>query len=355
MTCGEPRASERHFFFVFRPGEGTGERSRRTGLVTTGLARYLHPVRIARLCFGMILTLGSLGLAATQTACSSSRPGTLALDGGMAPSGWLGPVVLWSGAGTPPACEGAWATSALDAYADLSAPAATCTCGDCGPSTGESCAPIEATFWTNATCSGAPCGSASLTTCTDVMNGSCSDSVSYTTATSPPTGGSCAPQTTVNPLTSSWGLNARLCAYSDAQAVGNCGPDTNLVCPSASYGAHVCIYTEGPSSCPSPYDSPSTFYQSIAESRSCVCTCSAPSGGSCSGGGGTLFAAAACGTDEGLHAVTSNDACEYANLGNVLSTVGSAPSLTPGTCSQSGVQTTGNATPAQSITVCCTP
>jgi hypothetical protein len=351
-------------------------------------ARVTHPLTI-----GLIVTAGVLA-AVAGLACSTAftdaedggqRDGGSTIDSSTAgadastdaePDAWLGPVTMWSGTGAAPSCVGSWSTRALDAFATLNAPPATCSCA-CAP-TGESCAPITVTLWRNiaaATCNAsAPCGSATpsdMDACAPT-GGSTGDecsstlqSIDYTTSSSAPEGGSCAPQSSAVVVPASWETNARLCSYSGEPASTACGDSgVDVDCPTAPYGSSLCVYAIGAFACPSPYVVSTTLYQSHSpdNDRGCApCTCaSAPVGGSCAGGSVTLYGASSCpSTGGGVTPVTvvAGTTCATSGLRDVASAGNaSPPTLTDaGACAADGGGPVGSTIPTGPITVCCTP
>jgi hypothetical protein len=271
------------------------------------------------------------------------------------PSGWEGPLEVYSGSAGPPACTTYFAQS-VGAYDVLQAPAATCGCS-CGGST-TTCNPPGISFSDSMTCgSVASCATAYLSpnVCTHVDERSAcvgSALLDITMLAGSSTSGPCAPQpmSTVPPYT--WGTQARGCVSTVAPAQVDCS--SGQICapkPETGFATKLCISHAGDVICPGGgYGVKHLYYTAVDDTRSCTnCTCGGATGGSCD------F------TVTGYTSTTSSctgGAIIYGNgtkcagvqqPGDFRMTVMS----TGGTCAPSTSTATGTAAPIDPVTVCC--
>ncbi|HZU83090.1 MAG TPA: hypothetical protein VE987_09250 [Polyangiaceae bacterium] len=288
------------------------------------------------------------------------------------PTGWSGPVEITQAASQGPAltaCQtDAGYANPLALNQTLNQPpqaiCGTCTCSASGQTCSES---VNVDFDTNCnqSCSTVQTTSgacATLPSCTGLGT-----SFSVKLPAPAVSAGSCAPN--VSPPTPvlpavSWTTKAQVCSYvGPSDSPGGCSVVGSqcVHAPSGSYGTKVCVYSTAatpPTSCPAGYNAaaPSTFYEGTADTRGCTgCTCSGPTGGSCSGS--LSFFSTSVGGCNGTPAAmyTMNSLCS-GNLSTAPAPgfVQANYTLTPGTCSvQSQPQPTGTAVPATPITVCC--
>src|SRR5262249_23918143 len=141
--------------------------------------------------------------ASPSSSADADVPGCACPD---TPKGWFGPVALWEGTNTPPACPSAYSALARDVYSGLTAPTAQCECDCVGP-TGSQC------LWVvnSNVVSGWPGSRPSFVGAP--TDGSCVRVASSAGAQVDPaaaTGGSCVAQPKVTAPTS-WARRARLC------------------------------------------------------------------------------------------------------------------------------------------------
>ncbi len=281
------------------------------------------------------------------------------------PAGWSGPVTLFNQTGstapTPPACPTSFPTDAYDGNAGLSAAAPTCGC-TCSAGTGAECGSSGIEFYQDPSCQQA-CNSGSyslppgLCVTTGCPGGMPVNGVVLTAPTIA-YAGSCTPQPTSSIPPASWSTTARACGTTPI--AGTC-PGGGLCVPAPpSPFSGVCIYQAGTSTCPSgSYSVGSTFYGGVSDSRACTsCSCGTPSGASCTGAGVQLFTqnTGVCGGT--APTVPFISGCQALG-GNAIHTAGeqetTAPTANNGTCTATGGQASGTATPATPTTVCCTP
>jgi hypothetical protein len=219
-----------------------------------------------------------------------------------APAGWTGPVLVYAGAGAPPACP-ATTTVALSGGNGLVAPAATCTTCECDLPTSPAvtCSAPTLTMKTGSSLSGCSASSANCgtpqtigTTCTEV-NPSCEGMYQGGTLSAPtPSAGTCSASMqspTVTPP--QWTTNVELCASTATPST--CG--ANAVCleaeaPSSAF--HTCVYHAGDVACPdSTWIGKVTMSPGLTDDRGCSsCGCDAIA---CVGGVvGNYFGDATC-------------------------------------------------------------
>ncbi len=208
------------------------------------------------------------------------------------PPGWLGPIALWEDApgtlGVPPTCPTGYGPPS-DLYAQLAAADANCSC-TCKAS-GQGCVTAtQVSVYGDLGCS-TECIGASPLACAPV-SGCTGSSGTMRAATPSPTGGSCAATITPKaPPVAQWKLDARVCALNAPEKASCAG--TGEICvptPTAPYSSHLCVYQlmldgQPAPACPSAYPNASdALYSTFADTRGCAaCTCSGPTGGSCTG------------------------------------------------------------------------
>lgn len=281
------------------------------------------------------------------------------------PAGWQGPVALWEGgsAAGAPACSkaGGYPDLEVTAMDDLTAPAAQCAACRCLAPEGIVCPTAQLGFYTSTSCN--VVGSAASITADEchafVFSGAAPTGLRW--EASPALGGACRPDldgtSRLPPLR--WDRFARACG--SAPEGEGCGTGACVPRPSAPFGAGLCIYRRGDFACPAgPYVNRELYFERAADSRSCTeCSCSSPSGASCTGSL-TLATDRNCSVDL-----------------QVLSSAGQCTALIPdptppdppflasrsffyedtgpvgGSCSPFGGQPAGTATPADPVTICC--
>lgn len=270
------------------------------------------------------------------------------------PAGWTGPLELYSGSQSPPACTTDFAQS-VGGFDLLQAPPAMCGCA-CGAST-ITCKPPVMDFFNSMTCgSSVACASVFLTPgqCTTVDERSACN-VPLMDITLLPGGQSmsdCAPQGTVAVPAYTWGLQARGCESTIAPAQVDCG--SGQICapkPEAGFDHQLCVGHAGDVACPGGgYGVKHRFFTSVVDTRACsACTCGPPSGGSC---------------DFSVTSFTSSDlTCSGGAItyGSSTKCAGVAQPAdfrltmfpTNGSCGPSTSAPTGTATPTGPVTVCC--
>ena len=258
-----------------------------------------------------------------------------------------------------------FANDVVDGNMGLTANAAACTCS-CGNVTGADCDGAATwTLYTDVGCqdscvsAGMPAGVANFCDGTDGCSAGSFKGTSYPPALNL---ASCNPTWTTTKPPSSWQTTARGCGYSGPGDMGGCsGGSTCMAKPSAPFGTTLCVYQSGSVPCPSAtYTVQTVVYGGVDDTRNCTtCDCGAPTGVSCTVSG-TLSAYPDDGQCVGSPIGSISD---YS--GNVCVTMGGQATggveglitITPtgGSCTASGGQPTGSATPSTPTTICCTP
>jgi len=269
------------------------------------------------------------------------------------PAGWDGPFAVWAGASAPPNCEGAYAGAPTDYHGGtLSAPAATCAACGCGAPTGETCT-STIQMYTDGACTtkcGAPInvsnGCTAFGPCGvdgDPQSESSTDAV--TPGTCAPTGG--AP--TVPSAT--WSEAARACPYSGTTS--SCGGGTCYAEVSSPF-VGPCISQAGSATCPAAFPNQTIVYTGDSDSRGCsACACSASSGGSCNNYI-QFWHNTSCSDFITTNGLPPNLSCAdtYTSM-YVASSVKGGLTVVGGSCTPSGGQPTGSASPSGPVTICC--
>ncbi|HVW26058.1 MAG TPA: hypothetical protein VHC69_11865 [Polyangiaceae bacterium] len=220
---------------------------------------------------------------------------------GSVPAGWQGPFALWSG--TPnaaPSCPAAYPTGLFLAHDKLNVPSYACPDCACRPSSDSVCNTLHFWYDTSSNCS----ASAAWDVAVD-PDGACVPEVlslysksfnplsasidsaqltppdQHSPALPPYAQGSCTPNQIApsfpNPT---WGLDAEGCGLSQAATTGGgCSLGVCMPKPASPFGAKLCIFKAGVTSCPSSYPvSPTSpqYYETWSDSRKCTsCTCGA--------------------------------------------------------------------------------
>jgi len=200
----------------------------------------------------------------------------------VAPSGWTGPLALYTGSSSVPSCSGAYGMSVYQGQGGLTQPPASCSSCSCAI-TGASCA------WTlsgNKDC-------AASTTCPTFPldpGGACSGlglnpafascralPAGYTPELSNDSPGTCAIEGgTQTGATPTFTTTATACT-AQLSAAG-CGAGETCA-PALPAGALLCVEADGAVSCPgaSIYSVEHTFYNGINDGRMCSpCQCPVP-------------------------------------------------------------------------------
>lgn len=291
---------------------------------------------------------------------------------------WRGPVLLWKGleADAPP-CPASADYQAYIGYADLDAPT---TCGACKCNAPIGSCALPATMTAAAgSCPGNGPGvvhtsfdpptkwDGSCTAANSVPAGKlCGGAPCVQSVTMAPlmmTQGGCVPIEPVNvQAPPAWKTFARACG-SDVYPM-RCGPEGALCAPRASGPEfRTCVFDKGNPLkviCPSAYPDRSVFYHGFVDTRMCdPCTCGSPEGSTCTGSIG-LFSDTACGSPLGLPTFpvdATGPACfDIKPAGPALgSKTASDPIFTPGTCTASGGEPTGEVAvdPELAMIFCC--
>jgi hypothetical protein len=270
------------------------------------------------------------------------------------PVGWTGPVVLWEGSGSAPAC-GSGFNPVYDGGGSAPTTTATCSC-TCGSPTGVTCSAPVLSFNAKNNCHGMACGMVSLSegACTDVGSAGASCG-SLSAGSSTASGGTCAADasTTVPPW--SWGSLAEACKPSalSGPACGAGGQCMQLL-PSP-FEAHVCVLMQGTSGCPGGgYDISRVYYGGAQDTRGCSsCSCGSPATGVDCNANAQVVLWSSTGCDAGTTLVSAlPSSCETP----VFKTQGATFTTTPtgGTCTPVGGQATGGIVPQDPTTICCT-
>jgi hypothetical protein len=288
-----------------------------------------------------------------------------------APSGWIGPALLWSGPKEKaPGCPAA--TNILyEGNADLVA-SNDCAACTCGPSSGL-CSPATtiSLYMSEVSCQPSP-----MVTSFDAppgWDGSCSaddwiPKSSFNTATIGPhhlTDDACYPGTVAPEVTApppAWQTYAFACEVEGSSQCGNGDSCIDFAEPSPE-GFGLCIFHEGVETCPEAYPFQHVFYEGIDDGRACsACKCGPPEGSDCIGMF-FLYADSECKNVVLGIGVVSNDTSTACSLSDDPFpapwpiTLGSKsappPTYKPGTCAPSGGEPTGSAAAMGPTTFCC--
>jgi hypothetical protein len=301
---------------------------------------------------------------------------------GSLPAGWQGPFVLWSG--TPnaaPSCPATYPSVLFLDHDKLNVPSYACPDCGCAPSSDSTCNTLHFWYDTTSTCSATAAWDISVD-----PNGVCvpenlllysknfnplSQSINsaqltppdqHSPALPPYAQGTCTPnQVTPSFPSATWGLDAEGCGLAPgATTGGGCSVGACMPKPAAPFGAKLCIFKVGVTTCPlSSYPvSPTSpqYYADWVDNRKCTsCTCGSVS---C---GGTVTAFTDTGCTQNPTPIDMGGSCTTLPKDPTPSGSGTQKQDTLSirwdnggpVCGQGTSNLLGAATPDSAITVCC--
>lgn len=258
------------------------------------------------------------------------------------PSGWTGPVALFTGptgslAECPKGLELAYSGHLEAAWTP-----ATCGACSCGAPTSTTCTAtlhyytdgLCGTQYTIDTITSSACDSGPLSTVTigsfSVTGGNPTGSCGAGTAAPP----------TLTPAT--WGKDVRACKLATGKPAGCAG---GKICAPLFAQTLACVYQSGDVACPAGFAVRSLSYEAFKDTRAC---------GNC----GCNFAASSCTPNV---TVFSNTACTTpigafssgCHVGNAHAASAGSGTVQGATCTSTGAQPTGCVSPDQPTTFCC--
>lgn len=292
---------------------------------------------------------------ASESATDVSAPVACALACIAAPPpGWSGPYALSEavgGAKVASCSTGGYPLDVYDGVASPSAPAASCDC-QCGPPAGGRCNPPTVTLSHGMCNPGSQCATAdmSLGACVDFDTKACGGARMELSPPAP-VPGSCVASASTNVPDARWTASARLCGI-PAPPPGSCA--SGEVCaPPVELPFVSCIAKVGLSACPSgAYSHRRVYFGTATDTRGCTsCSCG-EAVTSCTGGTVATFSKADCAAPS--HATWSlPQTCVAAGGDTSAVYMGDAIANT-GACAPMGGQPTGQFTPEDPTTICCT-
>ncbi len=277
----------------------------------------------------------------------------------MAPTGWSGPVATIDSdpLEDAPDCPEAFATAAVEAFDGFAFEPASCDC-DCGEAEGAVCDPIGTVrnHGSVENCAGAVVDTINLSAgaCVTVPVGGSSfarlEPVELLTL------GTCQPiEANVFPDPT---FETRVTACeAEVMAGFSCDEMEGMGCvaesPEEPLAPQMCIWREGEHDCPedSGYVEDRTLHNDFVDERGCTeCTCDDPVG-VCDNATATLYSSANC--SAGLAALMTGEGfCTSVSVSTT--TARYLPGTATAFCPAAEVEPTGEVTPEQPITVCCT-
>jgi len=280
--------------------------------------------------------------------------------------GWVGPLSIWSGSGSPPACtnDRGFPTEVTNAGTGASVSPSSCYSCECGAPQGVSCQVGTAALFSNGTCSG-------LGRNLDIVQGSC---IAFVSLTLDPagvswdsalaTGGACIPKSSGSPFFPpvQWDTRMRACGDPSPNGRG-CGAGTCVPRQKDPFAAQLCVYQRGNLACPAgPYSSNRrVYFTGVQDTRTCSdCECTAPSATMCTGTM-RLYTDQNCSVDETILSNVSECSAlapdptppppPYVTLRSAIYT-GAAEAT--GFCSPRPSTPSGSVAASDPITLCCT-
>jgi hypothetical protein len=270
------------------------------------------------------------------------------------PPGWIAVLYNDRNPGSPLPCPSGWkyfSTSPVMTGPPLDPGCSSCSCGT---PTGRTC---TATFECrhNGNCT-APsnCSGNNLipgdSSCHDFgCDNGCSDAL--VTACGP-TGGSCSPSATSQPLAYSWPKAHDLCVPNGATQF------CNSACVAAGAPYAGCIVRAGDYPCPGGTGQKHLFYAGASDGRSCsACGCGPPAGGSCASTA-TLYPCAGCQSGGTGPLTVTIGTCAKADqnikcVGTSIASARYGGVANAGACVPSGGVKSGAVTTSSPVTICC--
>lgn len=307
----------------------------------------------------MPATLGppaSSGSDDTATDASSGEPGCA--ERGMtcvaaAPPGFLGPFAwLERPADAPVECASPFPQALVEAFSELSAPAAACDCR-CGPLNNAQCGPASVDRYGGLTCAGAVQSTLDLTgACNPIPGVGWAANTSFFFDAPAVTGGGCQPLPDVRRQPAAFLTRHLACggtlAPEGCPAGQLCAPP-----PDDPFHARLCVWQEGDVTCPDDgeYVERTLLHRDIDDQRGCEpCTCALPPG-PCEGATAVLSTAVDCSI---ITTVVPSEDCAAGPGGPSFRSIYFDEGTPPGECDAAVVVPTGDAAGTEPVTFCCT-
>lgn len=297
---------------------------------------------------------------ATGTSSSSGGGEPACVARGMicvepAPEGFTGPFAwLERPLEAPMDCAAPFDQPLLEAFSDLSAPAAECGC-TCGPLGNADCGPASVDRHAGEVCGGAVQDTLDLARGCNLIDGlGWASNTSFFFDAPAVEGGGCLPLPSVELAPSAF--LTRHAACEGALAAEGCeGGQLCAPRPDDPYHASVCVLAEGDVACPegSAYVDRTLLHRGIDDERGCApCTCTVPSV-PCEGTSLALSTAFNC--SAGVTGVPP-DGCVGAITGPTIHSALFTPGTVPADleCEPAVVVPTGDAAGIDPVTFCCT-
>lgn len=306
-----------------------------------------------------LVTVGTTASAGTDDLGSGSSGGEPSCaERGMtcvaaAPAGFLGPFAwLERPADAPADCTAPFPRSLVEAFSELSAPAAACDC-NCGPLTNADCGPAAVDRHSGVSCAGGVQNTLDLTgTCNVIAGVGWAANTSFFFDAPAVVGGGCLPLPSVE-LEPAAFLTRHLACGGMLEPEG-C-PQGQLCAPPPDdpFHARVCVWQEGDVACPegSAFADRTLLHRAIDDQRGCEpCTCAAPSG-PCEGTSAVLSTELDCSL---ITAAVPPDDCVGGLAGGTIRSVFYTEGNPPSACDPAVVVPTGDAAGTDPVTFCCT-
>ena len=270
-----------------------------------------------------------------------------------APEGFQGPFAwLERPVESPLRCMAPFEAQRIEAFSDLAAPAARCSCA-CGPLGNASCGPASLERYGDVSCGGAVQEQLALAPGCNVIPGSGWASSTSFFFDAPAVEGGCLPLPSLELVPAAFLTRHLACegvlAHSGCEAGQLCAPR-----PDDPFHARFCVVQEGDVACPEDgaYVERTVLYRDITDERGCQpCSCALPSG-SCTGTSAVLSTALNC---SAVAAGVPPEGCVGGvGVGTFRSAVyveGSVPD--DAACDPAVVVPTGDASGTEPITFCC--
>ncbi len=305
----------------------------------------------------MVADSGTTRVTDTGESVGSSGAPTCADEGmtcvAVAPAGFAGPFAwLERPADSPTPCVEPFGELLVEAFSELSAPAASCDC-DCGPLANAECGPASVDRHSGVSCGGAVQDTLDLEPgCNVVGGGGWSSSTSFFFDAPAVVGGGCLPLLTVDRPPAAF-LTRHLACAGPLSGEGCPAGELCVPLPDDPFEPRSCVWREGDAACPegSAYTERTLLYRDIDDQRGCEpCICTVPPG-PCDGAVAVLSTAYDCSLNT---AGVAPDDCVGGIGGMSIQSVLYDAGGPPEACDAAVVVPTGDAAGTDPVTFCCT-
>jgi hypothetical protein len=288
------------------------------------------------------------GSSGTSSACEAA--GMACIES--APEGWLGPFAWMerSAEVEPVSCAPPWDQPLVEAFSDIFAPAARCTC-ECGPYGAGSCGSASVIHYQGAGCMGAVEDSLELSPMCNELAPAWGSLGSFWFEAPVTEGGGCVP--VLSAMMQDASFLSRHLACGGGLVSLDCGPGRQCAStPGEPFYPRWCIAQLTEADCPAgPYTERERLYRALEDDRDCEpCSCSPPMQ-TCLGASAVLSTLDQCMI---VDTPLVSNGCVEGPGGASFVGIGYSPGAALGQCTPSAAVPSGEAAGIEPVTFCCT-